>query len=498
MFRAALLSLFAWVALVGTGFTQNTPPASSNVGADWASRKSAWLLLNESQRNDVENFAKDYKQYMSAAKTAITSTHEVLRMAKAAGFSEFTNPGQVKPGARLIFVNRDRALILAVIGSEPLTGGSHLVGAHQDSPHIDLKARPVYSAGDGAFAMFRTIYYGGIKKYQWSNLPLALVGRINTVDGRQIDVNIGFNSGDPLFVIPDNAPHSDTELRTRIYTDVLKGEELDPVVGNEPLAGSDKNPVAAEAESVLTSLYKIHEEDLVSSELALVPASQPRDVGLDHSMIGAYGQDDKLSSYCAARALMDTSGTPRHTALAYLANFEEVGSVNNTGAASAFLNSIYAEIAGAQAGHGYNDLDLRRALHNAEVISADTNDGINPIFSQTSEASNSAKLSYGVAVKKYGHGFDATSELTARMIAMLDHNSIPWQTQTPKVDVGGGGTIGGFMSREDMNVIDFGIPLLSMHSPYEISSKVDLWNFYRFMKAFYSSSDGTGTKSDGQ
>jgi aspartyl aminopeptidase len=478
--------LFPILLVAALAVAQNSPSSTSpNVGGDWASRKSAWLLLNGGQRPEVEGFAKDYKQYMSVAKTAMTSTREVVRMARAAGFTEFTGPGQVKAGARLIFVNRDRALILAVIGSEPLTGGSRLVGAHQDSPHIDLKARPIYTAGDGAFAMFRTIYYGGIKKYQWANLPLGLVGRINTVDGRQIDVNIGFNPGDPLFVIPDNAPHSDTELRMRTYTDVLKGEELDPVIGNEPAAGSDKNPVAAEAEQVLTSTYKIHEEDLVSSELALVPAAQPADVGLDRSMIGAYGQDDKLSSYCAARALIDTNGTPRYTALAYLANFEEVGSVNNTGAASAFLNSTYAEIAGAQAGRGYNDLDLRRALHNSEVISADTNDGINPIFPQTSEASNSAKLSYGVTVKRYGRGFDAPSELTAKMIALLDHNSIPWQTQTPKVDIGGGGTIGGFMSREDMNVIDFGIPLLSMHSTYEISSKVDLWNYYRFMKAFY-------------
>jgi aspartyl aminopeptidase len=479
-----LIFLFAALAMAQSS-PSSTPP---NVGGDWASRKSAWLLINDGQRNEVEGFAKDYRQFMSVAKTAITSTREALRMAKAAGFTEFTSPAQVKAGARLIFVNRDRALILAVIGSEPLTGGSRLVGAHEDSPHIDLKARPIYTAGDGAFAMFRTIYYGGIKKYQWANVPLALVGRINTVDGRQIDVNIGFNPGDPIFVIPDNAPHSDTELRTRTYTEVLKGEELDPVIGNEPAAGSDKNPVAAEAEQVLSSTYKIHEEDLVSSELALVPAAQPADVGLDRSMIGAYGQDDKLSSYCATRALTDTSGTPRYTAMAYLANFEEVGSVNNTGAASAFLNATYAEIAGAQAGRGYSDLDLRRALHNSEVISADTNDGINPIFPQTSEASNAAKLSYGVSVKKYGRGFDATSELTAKMIALLDRKNIPWQTQTPKVDVGGGGTIGGFMSREDMNVIDFGVPLLSMHSTYEISSKVDLWNFYRFMKAFYGDS----------
>src|SRR6185437_8761283 len=427
---------------------------------EWSTRKSGWLLLSQPQRGDVETFAKEYKRYMSMAKTAMTSTEEVLRLAKAAGFSEFTTPAQVKPGARLIFVNRNRALVLAIIGSEPLVSGSRMVGAHQDSPHIDLKARPIYKAGEGTFAMFKTIYYGGIKKYQWSNLPLALVGRISTGDGRNIDVNIGFKDGDPLFVIPDNAPHSDSEMRNRTYTEVLKGEELDPVVGNMPGANID---VAAEAERILTSTYNIHIEDLVSSELALVPAAQPADVGLDRSMVGAYGQDDKLSSYCAARALMDVSGTPRYTALAYLVNYEEVGSVNNTGAGSQFLNSTYAQLTGAQLGSQYNDLDLRRALHNAEVISADTNDGINPLFPQSSEPTNSAKLSYGVSVKKYGRGFDATSEFTAKIIAILDKNNIPWQTQTPKVDVGGGGTIGGFMSREDMNVIDFGIPLLSMH-----------------------------------
>src|SRR4051812_36010189 len=416
MHKALLSSVLFFCTFPPLSIAQTpSQAAQSGVGGDWSTRKSGWLLLNDAQRSDVESFSKDYKQYMSVAKTAMTSTHEVLRLAKSAGFTEFSNPSQVKPGARLLFINRERAVILAIIGLEPITAGSRLVGAHQDSPHIDLKSRPVYAAGDGAFAMLRTIYYGGIKKYQWANLPLALVGRINTVDGRTIDISIGFKPGDPLFVIPDNAPHSDTELRNRNYMDVLKGEELDPVVGNRPAANAEKNPVAMEAERALTSAYKIREEDLVSSELALVPAAQPADVGLDHSMIGAYGQDDKLSSYCAARAVIDTPGTPRLTALAYLVNFEEVGSVNNTGAGSAFLNSIYGEIAGAQAGKSYNDLELRRALRNSEVISADTNDGINPIFPQTSEATNSAKLSYGVAVKKYGRGFDAPSEFTAKM-----------------------------------------------------------------------------------
>jgi aspartyl aminopeptidase len=225
----------------------------------------------------------------------------------------------------------------------------------------------------------------------------------------------------------------------------------------------------------------------VSAELQLVPTAEPRDVGIDRGLVGAYGQDDRLSSYCAATALIDLKGTPRVTALAYLSNFEEVGSVNNTGAASELLNSTYARLIGAQRSAAYNDLDLRTALHNAQVISADTNDGINPIFPQTQEASNAARLGYGVTIKQYGRGFNANSEFTARIRGVLDQNQIPWQTQTPKVDVGGGGTIGGFMSAQDMEVIDLGVPLLSMHATFEMSSKVDVWNFYRFMLAFYRS-----------
>ena len=225
----------------------------------------------------------------------------------------------------------------------------------------------------------------------------------------------------------------------------------------------------------------------MSAELQLVPAAQPMDVGVDRGLVGAYGQDDRLSSYCAAQAIIDLKGTPKFTALAYLSNFEEVGSVNNTGASSELLSSTFAHLIAAQRGSSYNDLDLRRALRNSQVISADTNDGINPIFQNTSESSNAAKLGYGVTIKKYGRGFDATSEFTARIRAVLDQNQIPWQTQTPKVDVGGGGTIGGFMSAQEMEVIDLGVPLLSMHATFEMSSKVDVWNFYRFFSAFYRS-----------
>jgi aspartyl aminopeptidase len=447
----------------------------------WATKKSGWQLLPPDQRPQVENFADHFKAYLDVSRSAYTSTKEVVKQAQAAGFAEYKSPAQVKPGARLYIVAHDRAVLLTVIGSEPILSGSHLVGTHQDSPHIDLKARPVISRY--GYALLKTIEYGGIKKYQWANVPLAIIGRVDTEDGRTVDINIGLKPGDPVFVIPDNAPHSDRPLRSRTYTDVFSGEELNPVFAS---AASADASAAAEALRLVTSTYKIKEEDFVSAELHLVPATRPADVGIDHALVGAYGQDDRLSSFCAARAILDLKGTPHFTAMAYLSNYEETGSGNNTGAASKLLDTTYAQFLGAQLGAKYNDLELRNALRNATVVSADVNDGINPIFGEmTSESSNAARLGYGPAIKIYGGAFNANSELTARIRGVLDRVNIPWQTQTPKVEVGGGGTIGYFMSRSEMEVIDLGVPILSMHSTYEMSSKVDVWNFYRFMGAFY-------------
>ena len=448
----------------------------------WDAKKSAWVGLTPAQKDQAFQFAEDYKRYLDVARTADGSTREVVRLAKAAGFSEFKESGQVKAGAKLWINGRDRALILVVVGSDPIVAGSRLVGTHHDSPHIDLKARPLYLSG--GFALFNTVYYGGIKKYQWANRPLALVGRVDTTDGKRIDVSIGLKDGDPTFVIADNAPHSDKPLRERKYTEVLSGEELDPVAGSIP--GADSS-VVAQVMSTLSSTYGLKEQDFVSSELALVPAARPQDVGIDRGLVGAYGQDDRLSSYCAARAVLDLSGTPKKTAMAYLSNNEEEGSVNNTGAASQFFNSTLAKLVAAERGGKYTDLDLREALGRSEVVSADVNDGINPLFSQTSEPTNAARLGYGVTIKKYGAGFDANSEFIARIRSILDRNAIAWQTQTPKVDGYSGGTIGGFLSAWDMEVIDLGVPLLSMHSPFEMSSKVDVWSFYRFMSAFFGS-----------
>jgi aspartyl aminopeptidase len=469
----------ALAALVSTGVLAQDNPG----GSAWGAKKSSWLALQPVQREEVFRFTDKYRDYLATTRTALASTSEVIRMAKAAGFVELTKPEQVRPGARLIMPSRERALVLAVIGQQPITSGSHVVGTHHDSPHIDLKARPVIGAAQNSLALFKTVYYGGIKKYQWANVPLALVGRIDTPDGRTIPVSIGLDPHDPVFVIGDNAPHSDKDLRNRTYTDVFKGEELDPIVGSIP---SDKSGVVGEVLRALKDKYHIQEEDFVSADLQLVPATMPRDVGVDRGLLGAYGQDDRLSTYCAAKAILDIEGTPAVTAIAYMSNFEEVGSVNNTGAGSTVLTSAFARLVSGQKGERYGDMDLRAALQHAQVISADANDGLNPLFPENSEVTNTAKLGFGVAIKRYGRGFDANSEYTAKIRNILDKAGIPWQTQTPKVEVGGGGTIGGFMSQQEMEVIDMGVPLISMHSTFEMSSKVDVWNFYRFMKAFYA------------
>ncbi len=455
------------------------PPASP-LKTVWEGKKSGWELATADQRKEIFAFNDGYKAFLKAARSAYFSTREMTRQAKAAGFVEFTSPAQVKPGAKLYINSRDRGLMLVVVGSEPMASGLRVVATHHDSSHLDLKARPIYVAG--AVAMFNTVEYGGIKHYQYANEPMALVGRVDTTDGKTIDVSIGLDDADPVFVIPDNAPHSDTPLRTRTYQNVLESEELDPVAASIPTDGS----LVATVMKEMTARYGIKEEDFVSGELHLVPARMPADVGIDRGLTGGYGQDDRLSSYCAARAAMEVKDTPKKTVVSYLTNHEEAGSVNNTGARSEFFNNSVGRLIAAQKGKEYSDLDLRLALRASEVVSADTNDGINPLFGSTSEATNAAKMGFGPAIKRYGRGFDGNSEFIARIRGVLDRSSIPWQTQTPKVGVGGGGTIGQFFSDWDMEVIDMGVPLLSMHSTFEISSKVDTWNFYRFMSAFFA------------
>lgn len=446
----------------------------------WNTKRSSWLSIDSKDRSSIDQYIKGYSSYLDKARTEITSTKELIEMLKKEGFSEYTNPSQIKSGAKLIFNNRNRALIAVRIGSEPINKGSRLIGAHHDSPRIDIKARPLYE--QEGFALFQTIYYGGIKKYQWVNIPLMLSGRIDTKDGKTISIEIGRDPQDPILIIPDAAPHVDSPLRKREYTGVLEGEEMDLIVGTIP---DQKNSIINTVMNALSSTHNFTEEDLVSAELNITPAGMPRDVGLDRSLIGSYGQDDRACSYVAITSLMDLEKTPLFTAMAYIVDNEETGNVNNTGASSSFLTKVYGIIAEAQNASTFNENITRKALSMAKVVSADANDGINPLFPGLSERTNASRLGFGPSIKRYGRSFDANSEFTAWIRNILDSKSIPWQTASYKVETGGGGTIGGQMSKEDMEVIDIGIPLLSMHSPFEIASKIDIWNLNRFFTEFY-------------
>jgi aspartyl aminopeptidase len=443
---------------------------------------SAWSTLSEAERRSVMAFAEDYKGFMSRAKTELSFVAEAERIARAAGFRELEGSSNLRPGARYYDINRDRTISLIVIGSQPMVDGFRVVGAHVDSPRLELKGRPVYEAE--GFALFQTYRHGGIKNYQWVNLPLALVGHVDKKDGTRVQISVGLDEDDPIFVIPDLSPHVDHDYRERMNRDVIMGEEMDPIVASIPDAG---NSVSATVLGYLDGEYGISEEDLVSAELAIVPAMPPRDVGIDRSLMAIYGQDDKLSSYTALRAIIEQK-SPARTAIAFLVDNEEVGNVNNTGSESDYLVDLMSELLARERGEDYSDLDTRRALRNTRVVSSDVNPGIHPTYPDVWEAGNAPRLGHGVNLKLYGGGFNANSEFIAWTRAYLDEAGIPWQTATYKGRASGG-TIGNSLSRRNMEVIDYGVPLLSIHSTYALSSKVDVFMLYRAMDAFYRYQD---------
>jgi len=444
--------------------------------------QSSWLTLTDAQKMDVETHATGYKEFMRVAKTELDFVREAVRLARAAGFRELTDDADIKPGDRFYDVNRDRAMTVIVIGSEDLREGFRVVGAHIDSPRIELKARPIYEKE--GYALLQTNYHGGIKTYQWTNIPLALMGRVDLKNGSTVWISIGNDPDEPTFMIPDLSPHVDADLRGRTSREVIQHEELDPVVGHIPkdADGGLKQSVA----DYLRSTYEIEIDDLVSAELALVPAMPPRDVGFDRGLMAIYGQDDRLSGYAALKAAIDTE-TPAKTAIAYLVDNEEVGNVNNTGADSTYLVDLMGRLVYAQMRDDYREHWLRRALRATKVISSDVNPGIHPTWPSAWEEGNAPRLGFGVNFKMYGRGFTANSEYTAWVRKTLDDAGVPWQIATYKVGRAGGGTIGGALADDNMEVIDFGVPLLSIHTPYSMSSKVDVYNLYRAMHAFYVS-----------
>lgn len=482
---ARSINWMAALLLVVVALTLSTITAqSSDDCIDSLQCESSWVGMSDNEREAVFEFAEDYKAFIHLARTELSFVAEAVAFAESNGFEELTEATDIVPGKKIYEVNRDRTISLLVIGEDAIQEGFHIIGSHIDSPRLDLKGRPLYE--DSEFALFQTNYHGGIKYHQWTNLPLALMGRIDKKDGSSVEISVGLDANDPIFMIPELSPHVDRSRNSQTLGNFITPEDLDPVIAHIP--GEEGGEVAEQVLAFLMEEYGVTRADLVSAELALVPAGAPRDMGFDRGLIAAYGQDDRLASYAAMRAIAEV-GRPQKTTMAFLVDNEEVGNRNNTGAHSDYFADLLSRLLYSQLEGDYREPLFRSALRQTKFISIDVNPGINPMNPGVWESGNAPKLGYGVNLKLYGQGNTANSEFIAWTRQLLDSNEIPWQTVTYKVGVGGGGTIGGEFSAQNIEVIDFGVPLLSIHTPFAVSSKVDVYSLYQAAIAFYAHTD---------
>ena len=456
-------------------------------------RPNAWNDYTPEQLDALEELSSQYKDFISQNKTERECCAAGIELARAAGYRDLADcmreGAQLKAGDKVYAVNRNKTLLLVHLGSEPLASGLNILGAHIDSPRLDVKQVPLDET-DG-FAYLDTHYYGGIKKYQWLALPLALHGVVCKKDGSTVAVHIGEDPQDPVFCISDLLPHLGSEQMGKKASEFVPGEALDLLVGNRPLKleeSSKETPVRAQVLSLLSERLGIDEEDLLSAELEIVPAGPARDLGLDRSMILGYGHDDRICAYPSLRAQLETEA-PARTAVTLLVDKEEIGSVGATGMTSLFFEDSLAEIA-ALAGEG-GELPLRRCLRNSRVLSSDVSAGYDPAFASVFEKKNSAFLGRGLSFNKYtgsrgkAGSNDADAEYVALIRSVMDGAGVHFQTsELGRVDAGGGGTIAYILARYGMSVIDCGVPVLSMHAPWEVASKADLFEAYRGYLAF--------------
>lgn len=464
-------------------------------------RKNAWDKYPENKRDDVFQFAEKYRQFISGCKTERECTEKFANMARNAGYTdlqEIIQSGEsLKPGDKVYVTNMGKAMAMYIIGEQPIEQGMNILGAHIDSPRLDLKQVPLYE--DTQMAMLDTHYYGGVKKYQWVTIPLALHGVFVKKDGTVIPVSIGDKSGDPVFGVSDLLIHLADEQMQKKAAKAVEGENLDVLIGSIPAPKSDdgkeessekvKERVKANILSILAKEYQIEEEDFVSAEIEVVPAGEARDYGFDRSMIMGYGHDDRVCAYPSFMAMLDMEGVPKRTSVCLLVDKEEIGSVGATGMQSRFFENMTAEILNA-AGQ-YSDLALRRAMANSKVLSSDVSAAFDPNYPEVSEKKNAAYFGNGLVFNKYtgsrgkSGSNDANAEYMAHLRDILDRNDVSYQTsELGKVDQGGGGTIAYILANYGMEVIDSGVAVLNMHAPWEIISKVDLYEAYRGYKSF--------------
>ena len=446
-------------------------------------RKNGRLTADDAVLNKSDEYCEGYKKFLDSAKTEREAAKTAIKMAEEKGFVGFDYKKKYNAGDRVYFNNRGKTVAFAVIGTEPVESGVNITAAHIDSPRLDLKPNPLYE--DVELALFKTHYYGGIKKYQWTTVPLALHGVFALKDGTVKEVSIGEREDEPKFVVNDLLPHLASEQSKRTLNEGIKGEELNVLVGSHPF-NDDKGSelVKLNILKLLNGKYGITEEDFLSAELEMVPAAHACDIGFDCSLIGAYGQDDRVCAYPALTAVLDVEN-PKKTAIAILADKEEIGSCGNTGLESDFLRFVIGDLAKMQNG------DATIALRNSKCLSADVNAGMDPTFQDVMERRNASFLNYGVVVTKYTGArgksgtSDASAEYVAQIRALLDREGVVWQTgELGKVDIGGGGTVAMFIANMGVDVVDLGVPVLSMHAPFETTAKFDVYMCYRAMFEF--------------
>lgn len=447
--------------------------------------KNTWEKYKDNL-NEVMEYNEGYKDYISKNKTERACVKDSIRLAKEKGFKPLDSFETLKPGDKVYVNNRDKNIALFVIGNKPLTEGMRILGAHIDSPRMDLKQNPLYESE--GFVLADTHYYGGVKKYQWVTIPLSLYGVVAKKDGTVVDVVIGEDDNDPVVGISDLLIHLAAEQLDKKAAKVIEGENLDVTLGNMPLVGEEKDAVKANILKLLKDKYDIEEEDFVSAEIEVVPSGKARDYGLDRSMIVGYGHDDRVCAYTSLTAILDMDVCD-YTCCTILVDKEEIGSVGATGAQSLFFENTIGEMLVKMGIDSF--VQTRLALSRSKMLSSDVSAGVDPLFVSVNDKKNAAYLGNGIVFNKYtgargkSGSNDASAEYVARIRAVMDESNIHYQTaELGKVDLGGGGTIAYILGNYNMDVIDAGIAVLNMHAPMEIVSKVDVYETYQAYKAF--------------
>jgi len=448
-----------------------------------AAPKNGFARLSAEERTEMESYCRDYMTFIDAGKTEREATAWAIAEAEKRGFVPFQPGMDAKPGDKIYYNCRDKAIALAVVGTEPLSKGANICAAHVDSPRLDLKPKPLYE--DSEIAYFKTHYYGGIKKYQWPTIPLAIHGTVCRKDGTSVNIVIGEDDRDPVVMVSDLLPHLAADQMQKTAAQVIAGEQLNVILGTEPIEGEGSDLVKLNIMKLMNEKYGIVEEDFLSAELSIVPAGKCREVGLDRSLLGAYGHDDRVCAFAELYALFEI-GTPAKTAVCILADKEEIGSVGISGMQSHYFEHFMGTLCDAQG------VKLEDCFAQSFCLSADVSNAFDPNFPETCDRRNNSMLNYGVSICKYtgsrgkGGASDASAEAMFHIRKTFDENGVIWQIATlGKVDQGGGGTVAAYMANRNIVTVDAGVPVLSMHAPIELVSKVDCYSTMRACKAVY-------------